>query len=85
MDGAAAYGHLAVVEWLQSNRNEGCTSYALCGAAENGYIDVVVFLLNRRASEFGAAELDCAIKRAGKNGHSAVVQFLSEIRQVVVT
>ena len=31
MDGAATNGHLVVVEWLQLNRSEGCTTEATGG------------------------------------------------------
>ncbi|OQR98130.1 hypothetical protein THRCLA_06783 [Thraustotheca clavata] len=45
MDGAATYGHLQVVEFLNENRSEGCTFTALKMGASNGYSKVVEYLL----------------------------------------
>ncbi|KAE8990066.1 hypothetical protein PR003_g24627 [Phytophthora rubi] len=41
MDGAAANGHMDVVQWLHHNRNEGCTMDAMDSAAGNGHLDMV--------------------------------------------
>ncbi|OQS02341.1 hypothetical protein THRCLA_05275 [Thraustotheca clavata] len=44
MDGAATSGHLEVVEFLNENRTEGCTSKALNEAIYKGYANVVQYL-----------------------------------------
>jgi len=48
MDGAAANGHLNVVQWLQQNRTEGCTEAAMDGAASNGFLEAVQWLHENR-------------------------------------
>ena len=51
MNWAAAKGHLHVVEWLHTNRSEGCTSGAMDHAASNGHLHVVQWLhANARSS-----------------------------------
>jgi hypothetical protein len=46
MDEAARNGHINVVQWLHSNRNEGCTVYAMnCisrafKSPSNGFIQI---------------------------------------------
>ncbi|OQR98532.1 hypothetical protein THRCLA_06709 [Thraustotheca clavata] len=45
MDGAAKYGHLDVVQFINIHRTEGCTSKALKCAINNGYPKVVEYLL----------------------------------------
>ncbi len=41
MDLAAGDGHLEVVKWLQHNRREGSTEWAMVLAARNGHLDVL--------------------------------------------
>jgi hypothetical protein len=44
VDNAASNGHLEVVQWLNSNRTEGCTPKAMDWAARNGHLEVVQWL-----------------------------------------
>ncbi|CAM9847764.1 unnamed protein product [Heterosigma akashiwo] len=52
MDSAAAAGHLSVVEFLHRARREGCTPWALRGAAQNGHLGTAVWLLENRQEGF---------------------------------
>uniref|UniRef100_A0AAV1UXA2 Ankyrin repeat protein n=1 Tax=Peronospora matthiolae TaxID=2874970 RepID=A0AAV1UXA2_9STRA len=72
MDGAAANGHLAVVQYLHDQRAVGCTVKAMDSAARNGYLEVVRFLHTRRTEGCTVA----AMNGAARNGHLDVVQFL---------
>lgn len=49
---AARNGHLQVVQWLHSNRQEGCTTRAVDDAAKNGFLDVVKWLLENRSEGY---------------------------------
>ncbi|OWZ04601.1 hypothetical protein PHMEG_00023469 [Phytophthora megakarya] len=44
MNGAAANGHLSVVEWLHDSIRQAYTTEAMDGAARNGHLDVVRWL-----------------------------------------
>ena len=44
MNWAAENGHLDIVQWLHTNRNEGCTKYAMDVALSNGHLDVLQWL-----------------------------------------
>ncbi|KAG7398219.1 hypothetical protein PHYBOEH_011464 [Phytophthora boehmeriae] len=44
MDGAAARGRLDILQWLQSNRTEGCSSAAFTGAVTGGHLQVLRWL-----------------------------------------
>jgi hypothetical protein len=72
MDGAAANGHLEIVQFLHSQRTEGCTVAAMDGAARNGHMDVVLFLHTQRAEGCTVAAMD----GAARNGHLEMVKFL---------
>ncbi|RLN43697.1 hypothetical protein BBJ28_00013362 [Nothophytophthora sp. Chile5] len=72
MDGAAANGHLEVVQWLHANRTEGCTTAAMDGAAVSGHLHVVQWLHANRSE--GCTTL--AMDGAATNGHLEVVQWL---------
>lgn len=72
MNGAAKSGRLDVVQWLQDNRAEGCTTCAMDLAAENGHLDVVRWLHENRSE---GCTTD-AVDRAAGYGHLDVVQFL---------
>ncbi len=41
MDWAAENGHLEIVKWLHQNRNEGCTSNVMNGAAGKEHLEVI--------------------------------------------
>ena len=49
MDWAAANGHLDFIQWLHSNRSEGCTDDAMDKAAQNGHLDVIQWLHSNRS------------------------------------
>ncbi|GMF34007.1 unnamed protein product [Phytophthora lilii] len=72
MDGAAANGHLEIVQYLHTQRTEGCTVAAMDGAARNGHMQVVEFLHTQRTEGCTAAAMD----GAARSGHLAMVQFL---------
>ena len=48
MDLAARNGHLEVVQWLDTNRTEGCTTSAMNWAAMNGHLKIVQWLHTNR-------------------------------------
>ncbi|KAF0682801.1 Aste57867_25100 [Aphanomyces stellatus] len=48
MDGAAANGHLATVQFLHTHRTEGCSDVAMRMAAANGHLDTALFLAHHR-------------------------------------
>lgn len=72
MDDAAANGHLEVVQWLNSNRKEGCSIRAMNHAALNGHLHVVKWL---HETNVGACTNN-AMDNAAKNGHLEIVKFL---------
>ncbi|KAL2913736.1 hypothetical protein HK105_206752 [Polyrhizophydium stewartii] len=74
MESAACSGHLDCVEFLNSNRMEGCTNWAMDGAARNGHLAVVKFLHANRTEGCTAN----AINDAAFNGHLTVVKWLYE-------
>lgn len=49
MNNAASGGHTAVLEYLASNLDEGCTEYAMIMSAWHGHLDIVKWLHNNRA------------------------------------
>lgn len=74
MDGAAANGHMEVVQWLHQNRNEGCTMDAMNAAAANGHLDMVKWLLEH-------TKVGCTMKAmdgAARGGHLEVVKWRHE-------
>ncbi|KAG3047999.1 hypothetical protein PC121_g19735 [Phytophthora cactorum] len=76
MDGAAANGHLQIVQYLHEQRTEGCTVAALDGAARNGHFDMVKFLHINRREGCSTAAMD----GAAAGGFLEIVQFLHEHR-----
>lgn len=72
MDGAAANGHLDVVQWLHENRQEGCSIRAMNHAALNGHLEVVKWLHEVRRGSCTNSAMD----NAAKNGHLEMVKFL---------
>ncbi|KAE9087782.1 hypothetical protein PF007_g20240 [Phytophthora fragariae] len=74
MDGAAANGHMDVVQWLHRNRNEGCTMDAMDSAAGNGHLDMVKWL--HEHTKMGCTTK--AMDAAARGGHLEVVKWLHE-------
>ncbi|RHY22297.1 hypothetical protein DYB32_009540 [Aphanomyces invadans] len=74
IDGAAAGGHLAVLQALV-NCKDGLTATtgAMDKAAANGHVEVLEYLHTHRSEGFTAK----AVHAAASNGHLAVVQWLS--------
>lgn len=77
MDSAASNGHLEIVQWLHTNRSEGCTAAAMDGAAKNGHFDVVKWLHAMRSEGCTVA----AMNRAAANGHLQIVRWLHNNRR----
>jgi hypothetical protein len=48
MDYAAREGHLEVVQWLQANRSEGCTTDAMDFAVDREHFELLLFLRAKR-------------------------------------
>ncbi|KAF0690287.1 Aste57867_18313 [Aphanomyces stellatus] len=72
MDAAAAKGHLAIVQFLHTNRREGCSVEAMDLAATYGHLDVVQFLHTHRTEGCTTQAMDNAAWR----GHLDVVEYL---------
>ncbi|RLN88536.1 hypothetical protein BBJ28_00018182 [Nothophytophthora sp. Chile5] len=72
MGGAAANGHLEVVQWLHTNRFEGCTTRAMDDAAAGGHLNVLQWLYGNRVEGYSDGVLD----RALAGGHLRVVHWL---------
>lgn len=76
MENAAAMGHLAVVEWLHHNREEGCSPDAMDLAACSGHLKMVQWLHFNRD---GGCTVD-AMDDAARCGHLDIVKWLHENR-----
>ncbi|KAL3662041.1 hypothetical protein V7S43_012848 [Phytophthora oleae] len=72
---------LAIVQWLHSNRTEGCTTRAMDGAAANGNLEMLQWLHHN--TEAGCT--NNAMKDAAANGHVHVVQRLHDGRSLACT
>lgn len=77
MDYAAENGYLEMVQWLHTNRSEGCTTRAMNKAAKNGNLEMVRWLHEHRTEGCTARAMD---KAAGK-GQLHVVKWLHEHRR----
>ncbi|KAG3242646.1 hypothetical protein PI124_g12527 [Phytophthora idaei] len=76
MDGAAAAGHLDVVNWLHVNRTEGCTTDAMDLAALNGHLEVVQWLDAIRDEGCTTNAMD----EAATSGELTIVKWLHDHR-----
>jgi Ankyrin repeats (3 copies) len=74
MDKAVMYDHLAVVRFLQKERDEGCTRKAMDMAAICGHIEMVRFL--HEECDEGCSK--SAMNTAARNGHIEVITYLHE-------
>ncbi|TDH71456.1 hypothetical protein CCR75_006493 [Bremia lactucae] len=86
VDNAASQGHLEVIEWLHTNRSEGCsrlaiknfsyrcTSNSMCQAAENGYLSMVKRLNANMPESHTARTINYAVQYC----HLDVATLLSE-------
>ncbi|KAG7383924.1 hypothetical protein PHYPSEUDO_003217 [Phytophthora pseudosyringae] len=73
MDGAAALGKLELVQWLHSNRPEGCSSAAFNTAAANRHLNVLEWLYEFYPQVANPAE---EIVKAAECVHVEVIRFL---------
>ncbi|EFA82163.1 hypothetical protein PPL_04583 [Heterostelium album PN500] len=78
VDTSSIAGHFKILMYLMEQRNIQGTTDALDFAASNGYKEIVEYLHNHKA-----ACTKSALKKAAKNNHFAVVQFLCENRTEV--
>lgn len=62
--------HLLIVQWLHTNRTEGCTIEAMEFAAANGHLEILQWL-HEHTSE-GCTKL--ALNGAAANGHLEIVK-----------
>ncbi|KAK1943499.1 putative ankyrin repeat protein [Phytophthora citrophthora] len=74
MDGAAANGHLDVVQWLHDNCSVGCTTAAMDLASLNGHLETVKWLHANRKEGCTTDAMD----GAAASGHLHVVKWLHE-------
>ena len=70
---AAERGDLKTIKRLHKNHPEGCTIFVMNGAAANGHLDVVKFLIDEKIVTWCTV---VAMDRAAGNGHLDVVKFL---------
>lgn len=77
MNGAAAKGRLAVVQFLHEYCTEGCTTDAMDLAARYGHVEIVKFLHTNRVEGCTLKALD----GAAQNGNIEIVEFLVENRE----
>ena len=61
---------------LHENRTEGCSTFAMNGAAENGHLEVVKWLHENRTEGCTTYAMDFAVEK----GHLEVVKWLHENR-----
>ncbi|KAE9077310.1 hypothetical protein PF010_g23561 [Phytophthora fragariae] len=73
MDGAAVRGRLDILQWLHTNRTEGCSVEAFTGAVINSHVHVLQWLCSVYLDQFDRArELTTAVR----HGQPDVVEFL---------
>ncbi|KAF0683660.1 Aste57867_24305 [Aphanomyces stellatus] len=80
MDGAAANGHLDVVQWLHANRTEGYTYKAVVSAATFGHLHVLAYL--HRQDDGRIAAVHRLLPTIVQNGHLAVAEYVVEHKLV---
>ncbi|EGZ26146.1 hypothetical protein PHYSODRAFT_443830, partial [Phytophthora sojae] len=73
MDGAAARGKDKVVQWLHTNRPEGCSGQAFLEAAANNHLNVLKVLYGYYPALSNPCE---EIVVAATAGHARIVRFL---------
>jgi len=76
MNVAAGNGHLEIVKWLHTNRNDGCTTTAMNEAAANGHLETVKWLHANRKEGCTIHAMD----KAASGGHLNVAMWLYENR-----
>lgn len=76
MNAAAGSGHLEIVKWLHTNRNDGCTTTAMDEAAANGHLETVKWLHANRQEGCTIYAMD----KAASGGHLDVAMWLHENR-----
>lgn len=73
MDSAAMNGHTHILQWLDDNRNEGCTGKAVEWAAKNGHFITIKWLHDKKQREF---HINNIFYIAEKHGHLNICQYL---------
>lgn len=85
MDDAAANGKMGAVQWLHTNRPEGCTTKAMDEAAANGQLEVLKWLHANRSEGY----TDSAILNGASKDHAETVKWLvtqaPEIAEIAMT
>ncbi|KAF0685522.1 Aste57867_22608 [Aphanomyces stellatus] len=82
IDAAATGGHLSLLEWLYINTDASCSYDGLVGAARNGHLATVEFLIAhyRDTWHIEEGEVDeftpCALHAASASGHLDIVKCL---------
>ncbi|EGG24319.1 hypothetical protein DFA_06469 [Cavenderia fasciculata] len=76
IDNAAEYNQLKIVQFLNTNRTERCTTDAIDKAALNGYLDIVKYLTENRKEGCTTEAMD----KAAENGYIETVKYLMENR-----
>jgi hypothetical protein len=71
MDWAAKCGRMEMLEWLHSNRSEGCTTGAMDSAAEEGNFEIVKWLHFNRKEGCTKDAMDWAAEK----GHLEIVKW----------
>ncbi|GMF09889.1 unnamed protein product [Phytophthora lilii] len=74
MDGAAANGNLAMLQWLHENATVLCTTKAMLPAAHIGRLDIITWLHVHYLHTYTAK----AITKAAGQGHLKVVKWLHQ-------
>ncbi|OWZ08737.1 hypothetical protein PHMEG_00018673 [Phytophthora megakarya] len=79
MDGAAAKGHLDLVQWLHTHRTEGCSSVAFIKASVNNHLQLLEWLYQFYPQVANPTE---EIVKAAECGNTEIIMFLhSKIRR----
>ncbi|KAE9352236.1 hypothetical protein PF008_g5551 [Phytophthora fragariae] len=72
MDAAAQFNRINIVEFLRVHRHEGCSEWAMAGAAANGHMDMVRYL----HQQVQVQRIGGSASIAAQNGHFQVFEYL---------
>ncbi|ETM31930.1 hypothetical protein L914_20576, partial [Phytophthora nicotianae] len=79
MDWAALGGHLDVLQWLDANRNDGCSPEAVNGAAEAGHFQILLWLNSHYSAQWTSQAMDYA----AQGGQLEIVKWMHDNRTKV--